>query len=53
MSEYPPRSYKSKDSILGIKTCECGHIDFSHDAGFFSRGCCLDCLCPKFKEEVI
>jgi hypothetical protein len=50
MSKYPPRTGKSVNNILGIRTCECGHVNIHHVYGWFSSGCCLDCMCPKFKE---
>jgi hypothetical protein len=51
MKKYAPRSDKSRHHILGIKACECGHYDYDHVYGFFSRNGCEECLCPKFKKE--
>lgn len=52
MKKYAPRSDKSRNHILGIKTCECGHYEFDHVYEFlFSRSSCEKCLCPKFKKE--
>ena len=44
MKEYPPRRKYS--------VCECGHKFQEHEMTlYFTMSHCLECMCPKYKEE--
>ena len=47
--EYPQRI--KQRPIWWDDYCECGCSWVDHNSGFFKRGKCQKCMCPKYKRD--
>jgi len=51
--KYEARHKQVKIKFVKSKYCDdCGHLKIVHE-GFFTKGKCNVCMCPRFKDKMI